>query len=101
METENQENKNVSNDTFDLSIRRSEKIREMLKGIVIGLGYVILTFILVMVLKEWRYLILFAILYVGLILYLFYEKKKYVAIGLIFLVTVPPAIIGGCLYLTS
>jgi hypothetical protein len=100
METENQENRN-SDDKFETYLRRADRIREMGKGALIGLGYVILAFILVMILKEWRYLILFAILYIVLVLYFFYIKRKYLAIGLIFLVTVPPAIIGGCIYLTS
>lgn len=100
METANQENRN-SDDKFDAYVQRADKIRDIAKGALMGLGYVILAFILVMVLKEWRYFILCAILYIVLVLYCFYKQRKYLAIGLIFLVTVPPAIIGGCLYLTS
>jgi hypothetical protein len=101
MEKEDQQNQNPSDDKFDFYVRRSEKIREMGKGILIGLGILILSVIAVVLSTEWRFFILFAFLYIAIIFYFFYVKKKYVAIGLIFLVTVPPAIIGGCLYLTS
>jgi hypothetical protein len=101
MEKEDQQNQSSNDDKFDSYIRRGTNVREMGKGILIGLGYCILSFILVAILKEWRYSIIFAILYIGIIFYFFYRKRKYLAIGLIFLVTVPPAIIGGCIYLTS
>ena len=100
MEKEDQPNRN-KDDKFDYYVNRADKTREMGIGILLGLGYCILSFVIIILLKEWRYSILFAVLYIGFIIYFFFIKRKYLAIGLIFLVTVPPAIIGGCIFLVS
>jgi len=80
------------------------KVIDIILGILLGVGYVILGVILMIPLKwetNWWYFAILTILYIGIILLYFRNKRKYIAIGLIFAVTVLPAIIGGCIYLIS
>jgi hypothetical protein len=105
MEPEEKPSPTNSDDKFEYYVERSKKIRDLWRGILGGFGYVILALFLFILLAKivspWWFLIIIVLLYIGVILYFFYKKRKFLAIGLIFVVTVPPAVIGGCLYLTS
>jgi hypothetical protein len=105
MEEQFQENQDFSDSKEDFYTDRSKKVSDLLIGFFGGLGYIALAFTF-FVLSYHKIESIFNILlsiaiiiYLLAILFFFYIKRKYLSIGLILLVTVPPAIIGGCLIL--
>ncbi|HLN53361.1 MAG TPA: hypothetical protein VK212_06600 [Lentimicrobium sp.] len=80
---------------------RSQKIQDLLIGLGVGFGYIILGSFAAMTLLEFVndvfFLTIVVLLYALVVYYFFRQKKQYVAIGLILIVVVPPAIVGGCL----
>ena len=78
------------------------KVIDIILGLLGGVGYVILTTILMASLKletTWWFFAILVVIYIGIILLYFRYQRKYIAIGLILAVTVLPAIIGTCFVL--
>ena len=104
MEKEFQENERLSNSSYNFYTNRSLKVKDLMIGFFSGFGYIILAFLLVFISydisESFGVIITVAVVifYLLAILFFFY-KRFYLSIGLILLVTVPPAIIGGCLAL--
>jgi hypothetical protein len=104
MENQEQPTQLDIHDDDDYYAYTKTRVIDMIVGLIIGVGYVILATILAVSLKmetSWWLLTFLVVIYLGIVWYYFRKKRKYIAIGLIFTVTGLPAIIGGCIYLTS
>ena len=104
MEKEEQSIPPESKDEEGFYFYTKTRILDVLAGISGGVMYVIFVTILMVAFKVetiWWFFGIFVVLYLGIILYCFYKKRKYLGIGFIFAVTGLPAIIGGCMYLIS
>ena len=80
------------------------RVIDIILGLLGGISYVILAMIFMASLKIetiWWFFASLTVIYIGIILFYFRYKRKYIAIGLILAVTVLPAIVGGCIYLVS
>jgi hypothetical protein len=103
---ENQELPNPADNHDDDDRYEYTKARviDIILGLLGGIGYIILA-VMVMTFFKWEtiwwFFAILMVIYIGIILFYFRNKRKYIAIGLIFAVTVLPAIVGGCLYLIS
>lgn len=76
---------------------RSRRVRDIGSGLGFGLIYVILSLSLLSSSRTFAYAWVVIVLYLIAILFFFLKKRHYISIGLILLVAVPLAIVGGCL----
>jgi uncharacterized membrane protein len=102
------ENNHPVNSDQDYYSKKSNKVKDIATGVLLGFLYLILMTSLSIwmfgSLKENMATILSVILvalYLLAIPVLFLKKKRYIAIGLILLVVVPLAIFGGCLFIIN
>ena len=99
MENQSKENNNSKENYYGV---KSNRTKDLGRGVFVGLAYAVFSF---MLLVNFRFVSQFSIalvvLYIGLILYFFFKKRRYLSIGLISVIVVPLAIVGGCLALIS
>lgn len=97
MEKQSEENNKKSEPFYT---ERSKRTKDITLGAVGGFFYVVVSFAALMSFRiigiySW----LFFIIYLLLISFFIFKKKHYISIGLIAIVVIPFAIIGGCLAL--
>jgi hypothetical protein len=100
MEKQFQPDTDPSYSNNDFYTDRSKKVKDLLLGLTGGLTYCIFSGILVSSFYKIQFLwIALIILYLALIFFFLFIRRYYLSIGLVLLVTVPTAIVGGCMLL--